>query len=586
MKLIKIFSAAAIALSLMISSCSMPTYSKDDDDDSGSASLTSYSALSSTRIPVSSESVAANINSSDFVRGFDASMLYDLEHYGAKFYNAGNSKEDMLSILAENGVNCIRLRVWNDPYNAASTPSMENYGYNTIEKAAEIGKRAKNLGMKVLIDFHYSDTWTDPTHQLKPKAWDNISTISALGQAVYDFTYNSVTYLAENGASPDFVQIGNEIDSGMFLTSSSNDSTTVTAENGSSNLAEVLNKAGSAVKTANPNAEVIIHIARPSYYTRITSLSGLESSNYDAIAVSYYPCLSSHGTISKLKESLAAIVSAGKKAYVAELSFPWTCEWVSGKNDSTNNTIWYTGTDSTATAYTNLSSVLSAYGIESSDYSESKIVTPSYENQAAVIKAVIATVGEAGGSGIFYWGGDWVATTSIPSSWENQTLFDLDGKVLPSIEIFSAQAEYSGTINTSDSTGGGDDTTETALITALTNDTANATATISSEGTYQLAVSYDAIKDYNSVYITLANITAWGDGKYSTPALGTDTSTFKVSTTWKASGFTDSNVSSSTGGYEATITPSDYTSGVYITGKTGLAGTLYVTGVKNTGGGE
>ncbi len=106
------------------------------------------------------------------------------------------------------------------------------------------------------------------------------------------------------------------------------------------------------------------------------------------------------------------------------------------------------------------------------------------------------------------------------------------------------------------------------------------TITITTEGTYQLAVNYDDIKDYSTVYITLAEITDWGNGTYDLPCLGTDESTWKANTAWVDSGaFSDSNVSSTTGGgYFATISPADYTSGVYITGKTGLAGTLFVSG--------
>lgn len=117
--------------------------------------------------------------------------------------------------------------------------------------------------------------------------------------------------------------------------------------------------------------------------------------------------------------------------------------------------------------------------------------------------------------------------------------------------------------------------TTTEGLTKISSDT----ITITAEGTYQLAVNYDDIKDYSTVYITLAEITAWGDGTYDLPCLGTDASAWKANTAWvESSAFTDSNVSSTTGGYFATISPADYTSGVYITGKTGFAGTLFVSG--------
>lgn len=113
------------------------------------------------------------------------------------------------------------------------------------------------------------------------------------------------------------------------------------------------------------------------------------------------------------------------------------------------------------------------------------------------------------------------------------------------------------------------------------------TITITTEGTYQLAVNYDDIKDYSTVYITLAAITVWGNGSYNLPCLGTDTSTWKVSTAWvESDAFTDSNVSSTTGGYFATISPADYTDGVYITGNAGLAGTLFVSGSNDSSSSE
>lgn len=103
--------------------------------------------------------------------------------------------------------------------------------------------------------------------------------------------------------------------------------------------------------------------------------------------------------------------------------------------------------------------------------------------------------------------------------------------------------------------------------------------TIGAEGTYQLAVAYDKIKNYSAVYITLANITDWGNGTYDLPCLGTDASTWKANTAWVTAGtFTDKNVGGTTGGYFAEISPADYPDGVFITGKTGLSGTLYVSG--------
>lgn len=429
-------------LPLIFLACELPNYSGSKEE----PSFTEYEEFSLSSIKASSTEVAERINSSSFLRGFDVSTLYDLERYGASFYNNENKKEDMLKILADNGVNCVRIRIWNDPYNANSTPSLANYGYNTLEKAAIIGARAKSYGLKVWIDFHYSDTWAHPGQQLCPAAWDNYTEIDALAQAVSDYTEKSLAYLKANGAAADFVQIGNEIDSGMFLTSSKNKSAKVTAKLNTEELAKILNSASSAVKKVDKETEVIIHVANPAYYTRITELSGLESDNYDAIGISYYPCDNGR-EISVLKNSVSGIVGKGKKAYVAETSFPWTCEYVDGKNDDMSNTVYYTNDDSkgssVAKATSNFSDVIKKYEISTKLHNGAKIINPIYENQARIIKTIIAEVAENGGSGVFYWGGDWVCTTDIPSSWENQTLFDLDGKVLPSIKAFSVKANKS-----------------------------------------------------------------------------------------------------------------------------------------------
>nr|MBP3282084.1 glycosyl hydrolase 53 family protein [Treponema sp.] len=450
MKLMKIkkslATVLAVAAAFALVSCDTPSYPSSSSADS--AELESYEALSISAI-TTNETAASLINSESFIRGVDISALYDLEKNGAVFYNSDDEEEDMLSILKANGVNTVRIRLWNDPYNANSKPSLPNYGYNTLAKAKSMGVRAKALGLKVLLDFHYSDTWTHPGQQLYPSAWDNLTTIDEVESAVSEYTKKCISYLSEAGAAPDFVQIGNEIDSGMLLQKSTNTNPSVSSEdanvvcgNGSEELAKVLNAAGAAVKSVDSSIEVMIHVANPSYYSRITNLSGLDSANYDAIGVSFYPC-NSNRKISDLKNAISSIVSAGKKAYVAETSFPWTCEWVEGKNDDKNNVIWYTGTDSMATAYENLNEDynLTNFGISKSTYNGSPIIAPTYQNQAAVIREVIAAVAEAGGSGIYYWGGEWVATTSIPSTWENQTLFDLDGKVLPSAKVFSVKAE-------------------------------------------------------------------------------------------------------------------------------------------------
>lgn len=581
MKLMKIkkslATVLAVAAAFALVSCDTPSYPSSSS--AGSAELESYEALSISAI-TTNETAASLINSESFIRGVDISALYDLEKNGAVFYNSDDKEEDMLSILKANGVNTVRIRLWNDPYNANSTPSLPNYGYNTLAKAKSMGVRAKALGLKVLLDFHYSDTWTHPGQQLYPSAWDNLTTIDEVESAVSEYTKKCISYLSEAGAAPDFVQIGNEIDSGMLLQKSTNTSPSVVCDKGSEELAKVLNAAGAAVKSVDSSIEVMIHVANPSYYSRITNLSGLDSANYDAIGVSFYPC-NSNRKISDLKNAISSIVSAGKKAYVAETSFPWTCEWVEGKNDDTNNVIWYTGTDSMATAYENLNEDynLTNFGISKSTYDGSTIIAPTYQNQAAVIREVIAAVAEAGGSGIYYWGGEWVATTSIPSTWENQTLFDLDGKVLPSAKVFSVKAETGTSLfdvvpeedeNNGDTTenGSSSDNTETDTENTIFTDTVSVTGSF---------VKYVAPEKFSGLTIStlkvdVANVSGSGSWWWNMSYEDSWDSDIELKDYWNAdiSGYSYTTS-------DATEIQNFITGGIWFAGLSGLSATVTIT---------
>lgn len=428
----KIKVSSIILSCALFASCSIPSYPFKETREN----LQDYSNISIESISLSDSDKVQKFNN-EFLRGVDASFLADLENNGALFYSEANKEEDALKILKDSGVNVIRLRLWVEPYGALSTPSLANYGYNNLRKTAVIAKRAKNLDLQILLDFHYSDTWAHPGQQLWPQSFEDCTSIDALSKRVYDYTKDSLMYLKNYGALPEYVQIGNEIDSGMFLTSSSNGSATVTCPNGSANLKSVLNNAYAAVKEVGPDTEVIIHIANPDNVTRITNFAGL---NYDALGISYYPC-DSNRSLSKLETAVSTILSKGKKAYILETSFPYTCEWVENKNDTMNNNVWYTGASSCETAYSNLSVKEADWNLATEVYESVNILSATPENQAMVMRGLVEECAVTGVSGIFYWGGEWVSQTSIPSSWENQALFDLDGKVLPAVKALGVKAE-------------------------------------------------------------------------------------------------------------------------------------------------
>ncbi|MBQ8556379.1 MAG: glycosyl hydrolase 53 family protein, partial [Clostridia bacterium] len=143
----------------------------------------------------------------DFIFGMDASCVIALEDSGVKYYNFDGQEEDVFKILADNGVNYIRVRIWNDPYDASGNGY--GGGNNDIAKAIQIGQRATRYGMKLLVNFHYSDFWADPSKQMVPKAWVGME-IEEKTEAVYQYTLDCLQQLRDAGVDVGMVQVGNE----------------------------------------------------------------------------------------------------------------------------------------------------------------------------------------------------------------------------------------------------------------------------------------------------------------------------------------------------------------------------------------
>ncbi len=379
---------------------------------------------------------------SGFMRGVDVSALYSIEEDGTKYYEKGsNSSKDMLQILKDHGVNWIRLRVWNDPSYANYVP-MTNYGWSDIWKAVAISKRAKALGMKVLLDLHYSDTWADPGYQLRPKAWDNCSGINDLASRAAAFTTDCLSNMQNYGGGlPDMIQIGNEINSGIMISSSWYTGTDLWCGISTSNFQTVMKACISAVRSYNRNISIMLHLANGGYANAISNAYRyIGNLDFDVLGLSYYPYFESNKTANDLASVIKTYKAKGKRVVVAETSFPWTVDQYA--NDNVSNTIWYyndarnTGLSS---AYNNLSCIAGSYGIATGKYNGTKIVAASEANQKAVVSALFKIVKASGGDGLFYWGGEWVASNSFGSTWENQALFDLNHRGLSVLDAFRDQ---------------------------------------------------------------------------------------------------------------------------------------------------
>ena len=148
----------------------------------------------------------------NFINGADISILDEMEQSGA-IYKINGKQQDPLTILKNNGVNYVRLRLWVDPYDANG--NAYGAGTNDLNRTLKLAKRAKNKGLKVLLDFHYSDFWVDPGKQNLPKAWQNQS-FEQLNSSVYSYTADVLNQMKSQGIYPDMVQIGNELNSGML----------------------------------------------------------------------------------------------------------------------------------------------------------------------------------------------------------------------------------------------------------------------------------------------------------------------------------------------------------------------------------
>ncbi len=307
----------------------------------------------------------------DFVTGVDISSYLSEISSGVTYYDYdGNAldEEGFFTFLGDCGVNCVRIRVWNDPYD--SDGNGYGGGNNDLEAAITMGQYATAAGLGVMIDFHFSDFWADPSKQDAPKAWADMSA-TEVADAIYSYTTESVTALLDAGVNLTIVQIGNETN-GAFCGSTDWDV-----------MGTYFAAGCNAVRDVDSSIEIALHFANPETSNRYTDYaSKLESYgvDYDIFASSYYPYW--HGTIYNLKSVLAKIASGyGKKVMVAETSYVYTYE----DGDGHSNTIG----EGTAGADIN-------YDV-------------SIQGQANLMYDVVSTVASiSGGCGVFYWEPAWI----------------------------------------------------------------------------------------------------------------------------------------------------------------------------------
>ena len=347
----------------------------------------------------------------DFMRGVDISSLYEIEENGGKYYNANGEEEDLFKILADNGVNWVRLRVWNNPKDGG--------GSNNVEVDTKLAVRAKQAGLKLLVDFHYSDTWADPGKQPMPVEWKKLND-KQLNAAVEKYTKESLEAFIKAGARPDAVQIGNELNNGFMWPLGKIWGNAGETVGGFKGFTTLLKSAAAGVRAAQGSGEkiqIIVHIAdggNNDLYRAILDPVTHAKVDFDIIGLSFYTYW--HGSCVDLKRNMADLAKRyGKQMAVMETAYAFTKE----DGDEQGN-------------------VFMVYSGDSDGY------IPSVQGQSTAIRDVIETVASVkGGIGVFYWEPAWIPVEGAGLSktegdtWENQCMFDFEGRALPSLAVWN-----------------------------------------------------------------------------------------------------------------------------------------------------
>ncbi len=367
----------------------------------------------------------------DFIVGMDSSQVPALEAAGVKYYDFDGNETDVFELLAKSGINYIRVRVWVDPFDAKGN----GYGGGNcnIDTAVEIGKRATKYGMKLLVNFHYSDFWADPAKQMVPKAWKGMD-IDTKAEAVYQYTADCLKKLKKAKVDVGMVQVGNETNGALC------------GEKIWMNIYKIMNAGSKATREIYPDALVAVHFTNPEKADRYADYAkklNYYSLDYDVFASSYYPFW--HGTLENLTTVLNQVADTyNKKVMIAETSYTYTEE----------------DTDFSGNSVSGGGGVTLKYPM-------------TVQGQANHVRDVIDVVANDmhNGIGVFYWEGTWIsvggetweensalwekygAGWASSYAWEydpddagkyyggcacdNQAFFDAEGKPLESLKVFS-----------------------------------------------------------------------------------------------------------------------------------------------------
>ena len=383
--------------------------------------------------------LATMVSAQRYVGG-DISLLTKYETNGAKYYDLdGKAITDMLGFFKQQGLNAMRVRLFVDPTKSGDIAACQDLPY-----VKALGKRIKDAGFSLMLDFHYSDTWADPGKQWTPDSWKTLNDAD-LANKLYEYTKDCLTQMVAAGATPDMIQTGNEISYGMLWGTKaavgSNNTNRCYTNSPTANWTRFFNllkKAGQACREVCPNAKIILHSERAATTSVLTDYFDRMKSNgidYDIIGLSYYPF--HHGDLATLETALNTIEGKnyGKDIMIVETGYYYA--WQPAKKSTANPD-----------------------GIEF-DYSANYPITPA--GQQAFTKALVTLLNKHQQvKGLYWWwmeacenGLDW-NTKRVSEGWYNASLFNDSntsdvgypaGKAMPAISELKAFLNGSTGIN-------------------------------------------------------------------------------------------------------------------------------------------
>lgn len=393
------------------------------------------------------------------IRGIDISSYTALKKAGVKYYDNEGKEASLLKVLSDNGVNYIRIRIWNDPYNEKG----ETYGggSNDVKAGLEIAKEAAKYNIKVLLGFHYSDFWADPAVQLLPKAWKkDRNNQEKMCSNVYEFTKETLEQFKDAGADIGMVQVGNEISQGMMGIMHKTKANVWQEEEKSTIIDSYLSAGARAVRECTPDALVAIHLDNLNLGMYKDAMNAWERDNvdYDVLGASSYAFWAGKNMLKNVRKAGEYVASRGKLFAVLETS------WLNSQKDAdgtvnmvnnTNGAVYKVGPQGQADMLSDLyNAILSNDNGLGAFYWEGAWIpvragwvnwkyNKEMANEFGTGWAAENAEGYYPTSKLYYngnpvWGGN---------SWDNQTLFDDKGYPLDSLRFYkdavSSNEKYS-----------------------------------------------------------------------------------------------------------------------------------------------